>query len=59
MATAKNKKQVKVRDLKPSKDATGGAARSGHAATATKNSALGGRTGSASGNLGIPGGKFN
>lgn len=29
MATAKKKKEVKVRDLKPSKDAKGGVARQG------------------------------
>jgi hypothetical protein len=51
MATAKNKKQVKVRDLKPSKDAKGG--RSSHSAITTRNSAVGARTDSASGSLGL------
>ena len=32
MATDKKKKEVKVRDLKPSKDAKGGAARSSNSA---------------------------
>lgn len=57
MATAKKKKAVKVRDLKPSKDAKGGAGRSTN--TTSRNSTFGGRTDSSSGRFGIGSGKLN
>jgi hypothetical protein len=57
MATAKKKKSVKMRDLKPSQDAKGGATRTSN--STTRNSALGGRTDSASGKFGVGGNKLN
>jgi hypothetical protein len=56
MATAKKKKSVKMRDLKPSQDAKGGARTSN---ATTRNNALGGRTDSAAGKFGVGGNKLN
>jgi hypothetical protein len=57
MATAKNKKQVKVRDLKPSKDAKGGARSSTN--SAQRNSALGGNLSGKGGTTFGASGKLN
>ena len=56
MAAAKKKKAAKVRDLKPSKDARGGAGRSDNT---SRNNALGGRDNNASGTFGVGSGKQN